>query len=113
MKQRTNGKRGPQPDKRRSRRIVELYEAGRAPMDIARMLACSPPHVYGVLHREKVWRAQPMRRPLTGAETLIRRLHHAGLSQSLLAHLLGVSPVAVYKALQRRQQPPKARSLRH
>lgn len=110
-REKTKRKRG-RPLGERSLRIIELYQAGRAPLDIARAVACSPAQVYGVLHRQKAWRPQPERRPLAGAEAVLRRLHNAGLSQALLARMLGVSPVAVFKALKRKQKKPKRQATR-
>src|SRR4029078_10417548 len=93
-------KQGPKPGKR-SRRIVALYLAGVKPVEIARKVACSPPFVYSVLHRQGVWRRARYSRTLASGDHIIAKLHRSGLSRSLIAFLLEVSTVAIHKALNR------------
>jgi hypothetical protein len=97
-----------QAQNERYREVVELYRSGTAPTEIARTVGRSVPYVYKVLRRSRVFRRSQAKTPLVGGERIIRRLHQAGLGVTLLAHLLQVSPLAIYKSLGR-YKPRRAR----
>lgn len=74
----------------RSKRAIELYEAGWPPGAIAQQLDCSRAWIYFVLHRESVWRAGS-RNHLVSTRKIVSKLRESGLNESRLSRLLGLT----------------------
>jgi hypothetical protein len=97
----------------RTKRIIDLYLAGRTAVEIAPAVGCSYTNVYLVLRRHKVWQRPSDRSMLSGGAMVLLKLHKAGLSQALLARLLGVSTVTLAMILRRQGRTgPAAASLK-